>query len=705
MIRVDRARSTASTLLALIVCAGGCAGSSAGGANVPGGSGNSGATGAAGASGGSAGETGVGGPPLTGGSAGAGSAGATGTAGAGTGGAAPSPDGGPVDGASDAEVVVDGAAGTSGGGCTVKVTLVEKGQTGGPLIAGPAAVGELNASVVGYAGAAKWTWSIQLVAARPTSLYPSPVDGSLSTDVTATATNDSGSTAEIPLQTPGTLEVQALIEGAPMCDRPTPFSFQVNPTPTPSYLFRVTPPSASRLPIIESVLLASAIGGAHTIDLGSGSASNIVSLAPVDERGFSLPSFIRVTSPSLTFDLEAYTGTAAFIAPLAPGLTYDVLVVPDGDLAPLRVTGTPAALQMLIGPMAAGPTIMPGLIVTGTALDAQGAPVVGTRVLLRNGDVPSTVGVTGADGRFNLSARDGSLSAEIVPPDGSGLPTAHIPAGIVLVAQESNLSLTMRWTDVSSGDLSVTVRAGTGGALVGGARVRADIAGDFVSVGTLTVDAPGVVADASLSASGTAEADGVTDAQGVAHLGQLPQGSYHITVSPPDGSMNAVTTSDVVLPATGLMAEIPLALPVAVTGTLTPVGPTTGATVTALDQGLLASSMLSRATVGADGSYSLMLSPGRTYELLVAPAVGQKLGAGVVSTVTPGPNGGSLDVAVPAGVSWSGTVTGAGRPVAGALVQVFCAPPSCIDGSIAVAQGMTGDDGSLSLVLPTLPTQ
>ncbi|HSZ83683.1 MAG TPA: hypothetical protein VLA14_15465, partial [Polyangia bacterium] len=257
---------------------------------------------------------------------------------------------------------------------------------------------------------------------------------------------------------------------------------------------------------------------------------------------------------------------------------------------------------------------------------------------------------------------------------------------------------------VSSGDLSVTVRAGAGGALVAGARVRADVAGDLVSVGTLAVDAPGVLADAQLAASGTAESNGVTDAQGVVDLGRLPTGSYHITVAPPDGSPNAVTMADVVVPATGLAAQIPLASPVSVTGTLTPVGPTTGATVTAIDQGVLASSTPSMATVGADGSYALLLSPGRTYELLVAPLAAQKLGAGVLSTVTPGPTGGPHDIAVPAGVAWTGAVTGAGRPVAGALVQVFCAAPACIDGSIAVAQGVTRADGSLSLVLPTLPS-
>ncbi|HEX4404476.1 MAG TPA: hypothetical protein VH560_06595 [Polyangia bacterium] len=577
-----------------------------------------------------------------------------------------------------------GSAGATGTGCDVEVTLTAKGQSMG-LIAGPSVLGELTASVTGYTGTPTWSWRVQLVV------------GGVSTSVTTNPPNDTGPMAEIPLQKPGTLEVQALIVGASMCDRPA-IQFSISPPAPPSYLFRVTPPSASRLPISESLLPASAVAGGHTIDLGAGNASDVVSLSPVDARGFPLPSFVRVTSEAFTFDLEAYTGMSAFVAPLSPALSYNVLVVPDSSVAPMRFTGNAAMLQAALGP-----TVLAGLPVTGSAFDAQGAPVAGTRVLLRNGDLPSTVGVSGADGHFNLSARAGNLSAEIAPPDGSGLPTALVPAGIMLLAQETNLALTMTWVAMSSGDLSVTVRSG--GAIVEGARVRADVASVFASVGTLAVEAPGTFADAQLSASGTAEVEGVTDAQGVAHLGRLPMGRYHITVAPPDGSANAVTMADVTLPATGLTTEIALASPVSVTGTLTPIGPTTGATVTAIDQGVLAAPAPAPAPVGAGGAYSLSLAPGRTYELLVAPADGRGLGAGVFSTVTVGPSGGAHDFAVPSGVTWSGSVTGAGRPVAGALVQVFCAAPACIDVTVAVAQGMTRADGSLSLVLPTLSGQ
>jgi hypothetical protein len=625
----------------------------------------SGASGVNGADGGVAVTTGTGGTTTTGVAGSTGGAGTTGAAG----GAAGAP----------------GSAG-AGAGCTVTIVPLDP-PSFFSLVAGPSSTLEMQASVSGYTGTPTWQWSVEMTT------------GTASTPVPVTLADDTGARVEVPLPTPGKLAIRALIAGAPQCNR-EPSVYQINAPQTPTFVFRVTPPSGSMLPVSESVLAATDLGGGpHTLDLGGGSVDDVVSLAPIDARGFPLPSFIRVTSPSFNFDLEGYTSQSPLITPLDPALTYDVLVVPEAGLAPLLVSGQVGDFQKALGP-----TVAPGLPVMGVALDGAGTPVVGAHVLLlRDGALPSTVGVTAADGTFELSARDGMLSAEIVPPDGSGLPTAHVAPGIVLLAEETNLSLTMAWAASTSGDLSATVRD-PGGTLVQGARVRADATGDLSSVGMLTVAAPGVLADAHLTATGSAEADAITDAQGLAHLGRLPTGSYHITAAPPAGMSAAVTMSDVTLPAAGLAAAVPLAALVAVTGTLTPLGPTAGASVTALDQGVLASSTLPTAVAAADGTYTLMLSPGRSYELLVQPAQGQALGAGVLSVVTPGTSAGARSDVVPAGLTWSGVVTGAGRPVAGALVEVFCgkAGASCVDASIAVAQGMTRADGTLSLLLPSL---
>jgi hypothetical protein len=130
---------------------------------------------------------------------------------------------------------------------------------------------------------------------------------------------------------------------------------------------------------------------------------------------------------------------------------------------------------------------------------------------------------------------------------------------------------------------------------------------------------------------------------------------------------------------------------------------TTGTKVTAIDRGLLAAATFPTATVAANGSYALALAPGRSYELLVEPAAGQPLGRSVVAIVPPG--GAARTDTAPAALTWPGVVTGAGRPVAGALVQVFCAAPStwCLDSTLTVAQGTTRADGTLTLVLPKPP--
>jgi hypothetical protein len=628
-----------------------------------GGAGGSFATGAAGASsGGTAGGTGT-----------AGSTGTTGTAGT----------AGPDGGASDA-----------GAACSVTIkpylpdpanpgAFVEASFVNTHFEAGPSAMLRLVASVEGYRGASlavKWNWIVEMA---PASLVPD-----LWTHV-----DDAGTTIDVSIAEKGTYSLQALIEGAPTCDS-APTLVKVDAPQTPSFLFRVTPPSASQLPAREISVKPKEITGApQALDLGAADATQVVSIAPLDARGFPIPSYIRITSPSFGFDVEGYTAQGALITPLATALTYNVLIVPDGAMAPLLVSGPSSLFSGKMAPLG------PGATVTGTMRDGNGQAVAGARVILTAGQRPSTVGVSGADGSFALATREGTLSADIVPPVGSGLPSAHVSAGIVLPSVATALDLSMVWAKVPAAPLTVTVSGG--GTLVAGARVRADLAGTLSAAATLTVHGGG---DTHLPATGTAHAAGVTDAQGVAHLGLLPTGMYHLIVAPPeDVASVAITLADVALPGAGASPQISLAAPVTLSGTLQPRVLTTGAKVTAIDRGLLAAVRLPTATVSADGTYALSLAPGRSYELLVEPAAGQSLGRGVLAIVPPG--GGARTDVVPAALDWAGSVTGAGRSVAGALVQVFCAAPAswCLDSTLAVAQGTTRADGTLTLVLPRPP--
>jgi hypothetical protein len=340
------------------------------------------------------------------------------------------------------------------------------------------------------------------------------------------------------------------------------------------------------------------LGATPTLDLGDARGSTLLTLNPVEsQHSFPVPSYVRITSSS-GLALEGYTGQGAMIAPLSTTMTYDALIIPEGGFAPLLVNGLPDAIAKQM-------TLTTGAAVTGVMRDGMGNPVSGAHVLLQAGARPSTVGTTGADGSFTLLTREGSLSADIVPPAGSGLPEARIAAspGIVLLAGATGLDLSMDWAKVPASALTIAV-TGAGGTPTVGARVRVDLATPIANAGTLRVN--GATAT-QLQATGTAYADGVTDAKGAAHLGLLPNGLYHVIVAPPDGATSAaITLADVMVPATGAAASIALGKPVTLSGTLTPPSSVAssalaGATVTAIDHGALAAATMATATAGADG--------------------------------------------------------------------------------------------------------
>jgi hypothetical protein len=549
----------------------------------------------------------------------------------------------------------------------------------------------LRARAEGFTGVPVWDdWIVELEGAPPGS-----------PEVIVTPLDDTLAVVDISLSKPGVYNITARLEGASQC-RPAFAHPSVRDRSAASFIFRVTPPPGSRLPTRElPMLLADASRAVRTLDLGMGGAGQVLSIAPVDERGQPLPSFVRVSGPSFGFDLSGYTGAGPVVATLESTLAYELLIIPEVNLAPVLVRGS-GSPQFFDGRMA----IAPGVVVHGEARDGSGRAVEGARVLLRaDTGRPSTIGVSGVNGAFSLQTRDGILSATIVPPPGSGLPEARVPVspGIVLVPGVRDLELSMTWAaSGKSAPLAVVVR--DKGVLVEGARVRADLVGELPSVGQVRVKAGGVVGatDMYFTARGTARAESVSDAQGTARLGLLPTGRYRVTVSPPPGASAAITSTDVDLQGAGPSVTMTLAPLVKVMGTLLSGSDGAGVRVTALDAGVLAPLSPTVATADASGKYELMLSPGRSYELVAEPGGGKRWQRIAVARLTVTPNGDPWTHTLPGGVSWSGIVTGGGRRVAGALVQVFCvAPPaSCVDATIPLAEGVTRPDGTLALTLP-----
>ena len=128
-------------------------------------------------------------------------------------------------------------------------------------------------------------------------------------------------------------------------------------------------------------------------------------------------------------------------------MQYDVLIVPIDSYAPMYLlNGTPGSWPQPL-------QLDRGIPVTATMRDSNGNAVVGARLVLRRGSLPSTVGVSDANGAASLWARAGTLAAYIEPPIGSGLPSAAVGAGsdpstdpgIVLDPGVTSLDLSMTW--------------------------------------------------------------------------------------------------------------------------------------------------------------------------------------------------------------------------------------------------------------------
>ena len=99
-------------------------------------------------------------------------------------------------------------------------------------------------------------------------------------------------------------------------------------------------------------------------------------------------------------------------------------------------------------------------------------PVVGARVLLREGIRPSTMGVSDAAGKFQLWTRSGVASAIIVAPADSGLPEARVAETPGIVVDDNLRDLTMSWDSSVRAPFGVVVRS-IDGTTAGGRRAGA----------------------------------------------------------------------------------------------------------------------------------------------------------------------------------------------------------------------------------------
>jgi hypothetical protein len=530
--------------------------------------------------------------------------------------------------------------------------------------------------------------------------------------IKTTTIDSAGAIVEFPVVAVGRYQVSARIDGQMSCSAGLLNIQTVVPGPT-VYALRV---SASDFPVQDTsvMLAASDPQKAVTVQLQAWVAADLTPKRS-DMGGEPLASYVRITNPTSGLSVEADSTRGSVMTPVLPGQTYDVLIIPVESYAPNLLNGPPSQWPRPL-------QLDQGVPVNATTLDGGGNAVVGAKMVLRRGTLPSTLGVSNGVGVATLWARAGTraMALYIVPPIGSGLPGAAVGAGddpttdpgIVLDSSAASLNLSMKWDRVTSAALTIHVLAPGGAATGAGARVQVTSKAPTGPVGTLTAQPAGGT-PVTLRATGNTDIEVVTDATGTAAFTALPIGAYTMMIIPapstgtPTASSLAITTTTVTLAAGGLTRNVTLSTKSTLNGTLLPLSDSPGTQVIAIDHSVTAQGAVVSTTVAADGTYQLFVDPGRSYELLAQPLPGSARGRAVLSTgvsdATPTIAAATLPIAHPV----HGTITGStSSSIGGTLVQVFCAATSsrCLDATFPLAETVARADGSFDLLLPDPPS-
>jgi hypothetical protein len=606
--------------------------------------------------------------------------------------------------ASGSSPMAGGSGGASGGGtggaasaCVVTLSPVTPASFTG-LRAGDTL--RVRATTNGpVAATATWSWSVTAADGSAVPTVQPTVDAAL-IDVTLPSTGTYAITARYGPATSscsGSVHVTIAPAGARAA----------------FFVFRLTPPPglwpAQQLPPIT--VMGGTPSGGNILKLDEGTP---VLIAPREQGGAGGPggtsgvvaSYVRAVEQSsgLVTEAHAATTTGSGRLQLPPGL-YDVLVVPDGLLAPLLLTSrrpTDLGAEAIV--------LDAGMAVTGKVTDAAGTPIAGTRIGLRAGALPSTLGTSDAGGNFTLRVRPGTYGATIVP--GAAMPGTELSIaaspGITIAGKPPVLSL--RLATLATARIGLTVSgAGSGAKILVEARdpVAAAAMVEMASGETITMAAATMRVRAELPIAAT----------GAVTIGPLPRAHYRATVFAPAGSAatagatvaTIATLDDIDATGGDVQRAVTMGTPVAISGTLRPGPGARTARVQAIDDdasaGVSAETVAPFVTQADDsGAFSVKVNPSRRYRLIVDPPSGGAFARAVLPSVTVA----GTPVAVgaqelPAALLYAGRVVGPHlEPAPGTVVTAFCVgtAPACVDPTRPIAEAVTTDDGSFRLMLP-----
>jgi hypothetical protein len=529
------------------------------------------------------------------------------------------------------------------------------------------------------------------------------------TPVPVTMVGVTPSLVEMPIDQPGSYTIEVMLDGSLPCEgRRTVVAARAGGK-LASFRFRFVPPSDGD-PVQEQEVqvVGGTPSGGNVIVLEAGT------LVPIDTRdattGQPAPAYVRFTDPSSGLVFETRAGTSAGAAEVRlPSATFQVLVVPDGDLAPTLLAGKRPSDLAGMGALA----LARGEPVSGTVSDAHG-PVAGAHVVLRAGALPSTMATTGAAGTFTLHAAAGSTYAATVTVPLAGAASAGAGAadgGVGTDPGAPMLDAMLPDTDgisVPQGGVAgvdVTIGNYTPAALdlkLMSAQGSVE-AGTHALVKSLAVD--GLVMFAvggqTRPASTYARADLVPAADGSLSAANLPPAAYDVTVVPGPDMPDAITATALTLPLTGTTPQaLPLSQKVSMSGRLLPTVSAGNIALTAIDRTGDLPFAIPGAT-GADGMFAIAVSPNRKYALLARPGPN---GALAPAVFTPIDTSMPISEQMPPALLYAGQVRdhSAVNGSPSTLVQVFCleGTAGCNDPSTALAETVTASDGTFSLSLP-----
>ncbi|HVX97418.1 MAG TPA: carboxypeptidase-like regulatory domain-containing protein [Polyangia bacterium] len=583
-----------------------------------------------------------------------------------TGGAGASSDGGST-----------GAAGSGGvPTCQVNILPVLPASFDG-LAPGPSSTLRVRGEVTGDVPSSfDWKWSVALADDSPV-----PVTWLKGLSL-----------LEFPLASAGTYTISVALTNS-TCTGTRTITVVRPGAKTATFRLRVTPSSSELAPAqdFDRQVSGGTPSGRNVIALDAGFLTALAIVRA--DTGEALPSYVRLTNAATGAVLETRTSAAGPNRLRVPQGLYAMVVVPDGDFAPVTFAPrTPADID-------ATPVALDGgAVIQGTVSDGAGAPIPGATVVLRTGDLVSTAGTTDAAGAFHVRARNGTFGVTVVSPLTAGGLESKLAVTNGLVIDTTSapppLAIKIQPGALVAGTVALTAQD----AASLGASTRVTLTATLADVGTIAM---GAGAPRSLAGSVHFSLHPAPD--GTVTTGGVPRGKYQLTVFPAKAdASDAVTTSDVDLQAgsAGPLA-VKLAQKVMLTGRLLPAEAAAGAHLFALDAGGLP--IEAEGDAGPDGAFALAVSPGRSYRLRALPRVGATLANATfppfaVSNAAPPVQ----DRTMPPALLYAGRVVDPSlQGVGAALVQAFCrAADSGCDPAVPVAETVTRSDGTFRLMLP-----